>query len=134
MSAQHLQSSTTSPSSFSNSSSSFSSSSLSSTVFDRKTNFLTTSRTIRLFGAGVRAPSADAKIVYIGGIYFVYLKHHQYHVGYVVGPNTNYSLLFFSSLFLIILDLYFFSPPNLFSTIYINDMCVLMIKYICGDK
>ena len=42
----------------------------------RKSNFLTTSRTIRLFGAGVTAPSRDAKVVYLAGAWDMFHAGH----------------------------------------------------------
>ena len=48
-----------------------------STMFDRKTNFLTTSRTIKMFGAGMKNPSKHAKIVYLAGSW------DMFHAGHV---------------------------------------------------
>lgn len=42
-----------------------------------RSHFLTTSRTIRLFGAGVKAPAKDAKIVYLAGSW------DMFHYGHV---------------------------------------------------
>ncbi|KAJ1392630.1 hypothetical protein B484DRAFT_459401 [Ochromonadaceae sp. CCMP2298] len=36
-------------------------------LFVRKSNFLTTSRTVRLFGAGVKAPRPTDRVVYLAG-------------------------------------------------------------------
>ena len=45
--------------------------------FNRKSNFLTTSRTIRLFSAGVKAPADGDKIVYLAGSW------DMFHAGHV---------------------------------------------------
>ena len=44
--------------------------------FDRKSNFLTTSRTIKMFGAGVKAPSRDAVVVYLAGSWDMFHSGH----------------------------------------------------------
>lgn len=44
--------------------------------FDRKTNFLTTSRTIRLFGANVKAPKPTDKVVYLAGAWDMFHAGH----------------------------------------------------------
>lgn len=44
---------------------------------DRKSNFLTTSRVIRLFGAGVKTPSATDRVVYLSGSW------DMFHAGHV---------------------------------------------------
>ena len=46
-------------------------------VFTRKSNFLTTSRVVRLFGAGVKAPKKTDKVVYIDGSW------DMFHAGHV---------------------------------------------------
>jgi ethanolamine-phosphate cytidylyltransferase len=45
--------------------------------FSRKSNFLTTSRIVRLFGAGVKAPVADNKVIYLHGSW------DMFHAGHV---------------------------------------------------
>lgn len=45
--------------------------------FNRKSNFLTTSRTVRLFGAGVKAPVAENKVIYLHGSW------DMFHAGHV---------------------------------------------------
>jgi ethanolamine-phosphate cytidylyltransferase len=44
--------------------------------FDRKSNFLTTSRIIRLFGAGVKAPKPTDRVVYIAGAWDMFHAGH----------------------------------------------------------
>lgn len=44
--------------------------------FDRKTNFLTTSRTIRLFGAGVKVPRPGDRVVYLAGAWDMFHAGH----------------------------------------------------------
>ncbi len=46
-------------------------------VFTRKSNFLTTSRVVRLFGAGVKSPKKTDKVVYIDGSW------DMFHAGHV---------------------------------------------------
>lgn len=43
---------------------------------DRRSNFLTTSRVIRLFGAGVRAPQPSNRIVYVAGAWDMFHAGH----------------------------------------------------------
>lgn len=43
---------------------------------NRRSNFLTTSRTIRLFSAGVQAPKKDARIVYLAGSWDMFHAGH----------------------------------------------------------
>lgn len=47
-----------------------------SVPFDRKTNFLTTSRTIRLFGAGVKTPKPTDRVVYLAGAWDMFHAGH----------------------------------------------------------
>jgi ethanolamine-phosphate cytidylyltransferase len=44
--------------------------------FDRKSNFLTTSRIIRLFGAGVKAPKPSDRVVYVAGAWDMFHAGH----------------------------------------------------------
>ncbi len=44
--------------------------------FDRKTHFLTTSRTIRLFGAGVKVPKDTDRVVYLAGSWDMFHAGH----------------------------------------------------------
>jgi len=48
-----------------------------STNLDRKSNFLTTSRIVRLFGAGVKAPAPGNKVIYLAGSW------DMFHAGHV---------------------------------------------------
>lgn len=47
-----------------------------SVPFDRKTNFLTTSRTVRLFGANVKAPKPSDRVVYLAGAWDMFHAGH----------------------------------------------------------
>mmetsp|Transcript_15267 Transcript_15267/g.22981 ORF Transcript_15267/g.22981 Transcript_15267/m.22981 type:complete len:542 (-) Transcript_15267:170-1795(-) len=44
--------------------------------FDRKSDFLTTSHIIRLFGAGVKAPGSNARVVYVAGSWDMFHSGH----------------------------------------------------------
>lgn len=68
--------------------------------FERRSNFLTTSHIIRLFSAGVRAPSSRSKIVYIDGSWDMFhaghvslLKEARKYGDYVIGGVFNDSLV-----------------------------------------
>lgn len=69
----------------------------SKTLMQQKSNFLTTSRIMRLFSAGVRAPEPNSKIVYIAGSWDMFhaghnailQKAHQYGDYVIVGIHGD---------------------------------------------